>query len=168
MVDIDISDAVREPETWKPFAYEGTPDFDELTFTAPVLLTAQYGSFDDTIRVKGNLRASLAASCTRCLRDTTCRIEAGFDEVFVPSAGSGDCYSYNRETKRVSLDQMIYDLLQTETPMRVLCSDSCKGLCPVCGEDLNNGPCGCCSGDNNGPEDVVRPDNPFAKLKDVL
>jgi uncharacterized protein len=28
-------------------------------------------------------------------------------------------------------------------PMKPLCSESCKGLCPACGADLNLGPCGC-------------------------
>ena len=37
----------------------------------------------------------------------------------------------------------IRDALTLELPLRVLCKEDCKGLCPKCGHNLNEGPCGC-------------------------
>jgi uncharacterized protein len=42
-----------------------------------------------------------------------------------------------------------------------LCEEDCKGLCPTCGADLNEGPCACDSSDD------IDPDNPFAVLRNL-
>ena len=47
------------------------------------------------------------------------------------------------------------------TPFVILCKEDCKGLCPTCGADLNEGPCACDSSDD------IDPDNPFAVLKNL-
>ena len=44
-----------------------------------------------------------------------------------------------------------------------LCDEECKGLCPTCGANLNDGPCGCAPAEDAGDD---APPNPFAVLKD--
>ena len=43
----------------------------------------------------------------------------------------------------VPLDPLIEEQLQLELPMKALCRDDCKGLCPQCGADRNAAPCDC-------------------------
>ena len=54
--------------------------------------------------------------------------------------------------------------LLLEFPLVPLCDEECKGLCPTCGANLNEGPCGCAPAEGDGGDDV--PPNPFAVLKD--
>ena len=58
----------------------------------------------------------------------------------------------------VDLDEVAREAIIFNTQMRYVCSPDCKGLCPRCGQDLNEGPCNC------GPE----PDERFAALADLL
>lgn len=165
MVDIDVSGAVRRPGEWFSFDYEGDPQYKEIELAAPLTLRGEFGCFDDTVKIRGSMHAELAEECARCLAPATCPIDASFEETFVPGTGNEDAYNYNRETKRVSLDQMIYDLLQTETPIQILCREDCAGLCPVCGQNLNVGVCDC---EPERPPAEAVPEGPFAKLKDVF
>lgn len=50
---------------------------------------------------------------------------------------------YYYEGNSLSLDEMIREQVLLAVPMRPLCSEDCKGLCAVCGADLNKGACGC-------------------------
>ena len=54
----------------------------------------------------------------------------------------------------------IRDALTLELPLRVLCKEDCKGLCPKCGVNLNTGSCSC-------PKGTGKP-NPFEALKSIV
>ena len=47
------------------------------------------------------------------------------------------------EDKYLDLDILIFDEVVPKLPSRVLCKEDCKGLCPVCGTNLNEKECGC-------------------------
>jgi len=57
------------------------------------------------------------------------------------------------------LTELLRQSILLALPMRPLCSEECKGLCPHCGANLNEGPCGC-------PTDLDA--NPFAALAKLL
>ena len=54
---------------------------------------------------------------------------------------------------------LIYNELLMSLPMKVLCKETCKGLCPVCGKNRNDGECGC---------DTFVPDPRMAAIKDIF
>lgn len=47
------------------------------------------------------------------------------------------------EDMHFDLDELLREDILLSLPTKVLCKSDCKGLCPMCGADLNNGPCGC-------------------------
>lgn len=47
------------------------------------------------------------------------------------------------ENMRLDLDSLVTEDVYLALPSRILCRDDCKGLCPMCGADLNEGSCGC-------------------------
>ena len=63
------------------------------------------------------------------------------------------------ESHAIDLVPLVEQALLLELPLVPLCDDDCRGLCPRCGANLNEGPCQC----DDGP---VGEDNPFAALKD--
>jgi uncharacterized protein len=44
---------------------------------------------------------------------------------------------------QIDLHEMVRQEVELELPVKVICKDDCKGLCPQCGENLNEGSCGC-------------------------
>lgn len=50
---------------------------------------------------------------------------------------------YLLEDGTADLEEIARDALILNFEPRLLCKDDCKGLCPKCGKDLNDGPCGC-------------------------
>ena len=65
--------------------------------------------------------------------------------------------------KVIDLEPLITAALLLEFPLIPLCDEECKGLCPQCGANLNEGPCGC---EPAADDDDDTPPNPFAALKD--
>ena len=57
------------------------------------------------------------------------------------------------------LDDLVRDTLLVAEPLRELCKSDCKGLCPVCGQNLNEGQCDC---------DTFVPDPRLAALESLL
>jgi len=47
------------------------------------------------------------------------------------------------EGEVVDLSPLIYEQIMLQIPMKILCSEACKGLCPQCGANLNVGNCDC-------------------------
>lgn len=96
---------------------------------------------------EGRTKVRLVMPCDRCLADVekelTLRIERQYpieDEVVVedaedPVSGIVD--------EALDTDILMEDEIRIGLPAKVLCRDDCKGLCPVCGADLNKGECGC-------------------------
>lgn len=164
MIDIDLEKALRQQGKSFPFTWEGDPGFEQTELAEPLRVECRYSVSDDSVRVAGTLQAKLVLQCSRCLEPVVWDAGADFDELFMAAPGEEDVYAYNRETKRISLDQMIYDILSVDIPLQVLCSDTCRGLCPQCGRNLNEGPCECIPEDDH----AISPNNPFAKLKDLF
>ncbi len=111
--------------------------------------------------VKGNLRLSdtenllnfdikgrLIYPCSRCLKPVEKDLDYHFDDHIDIDGDS------------VDLTEFINDSLFINEPTSILCREDCKGLCPMCGKDLNEGPCGCT------PEEEIDPR--LEVLKDLL
>lgn len=143
-------------------AIDGLPLLMDLTasggvrFTAPVsvdILLVRQGV--DTVLVTGALHTRAAMNCSRCLAETTTDIHAQFRILFEPGADEAvppddaaastemdmerACY----EAEAIDVIPAIQEEVLAALPIRLLCRDDCKGLCPGCGADLNCGACGC-------------------------
>jgi len=98
----------------------------------------------------GLVRLSLATSfnykkpCDRCGTDVAREIHYCFEHFLVTSL-SGDQNDDYIETPdhKIDIDELTATDVLLELPSKHLCSDSCKGLCPMCGADLNKTTCGC-------------------------
>jgi uncharacterized protein len=106
-----------------------------------------------TVLAHGHVSVTVTLRCARCLRlhdaelyvavDKECSLlqiddpksysDSGDDLPSIPIL-SGD---------QVDLSELVRQLVVINLPPRSLCRADCKGLCPQCGADLNDGPCGC-------------------------
>lgn len=113
-------------------------------------------------RIKVKFSFSLKAQCDRCLEPVTVEQSLDFDrEVFEPDSE----FEYDEDEQLylkgfdLDTDELIDDELIMGLPMKVLCKDDCKGLCPKCGSNRNKGECGC---------DTFVPDPRMAAIQDIF
>lgn len=108
--------------------------------------------------VQGTIHTSGIYPCSRCLTPVSVDRKETLSEVFGTEAQlPEDVLPYNGEY--IDLTEAIRDTLILSEPMRVLCREDCKGLCPQCGANLNEGPCSC-------PTDKIDPR--LAKLGELF
>jgi DUF177 domain-containing protein len=104
-------------------------------------------------RAAGHVNAELELTCSRCLEAFVLPVTGTFDLRYVPrAAATGDGERELREDDlatayydddQIDLMQLIVEQCQLALPMKPLCSEGCKGLCPQCGANRNAGVCGC-------------------------
>lgn len=122
---------------------------------------------DDGCVVRGQLTGEISVPCSRCAEDAKLEIDSKYDEYeeIPPSAGrrnkekQGDSHIvFDRNAPMLDLAAVAWEELMLAMPVTPLCDTACKGLCPSCGANLNNGACGCVS-DSGDPR--------LAALRDV-
>ena len=170
---IAIPEALLETAATRHF--EGTLDLAELaagpdtyTFAAPVSWSVEATNTGDAILIQGTAAGDATTQCARCLEDVTYGLEGdiegsfpigGEEEAEMPEDMEGDEFDFLPDNRKIDLVPLIVAALLLEVPLVPLCDDDCKGLCPQCGANLNEGPCGC----SRDEADVEA--SPFAALK---
>lgn len=135
------------------------PDF---RFEEPVTGRVNFRLVGDRVLAKGNVRTDALGQCVRCLADVRMPIEAKVDAVY-----ENDPELLKPERKAFGTDEQIVtyfdgeaihpepelrESLMLELPTLPLCKEDCKGLCPTCGANLNEGPCKCGEKQEGGGE----------------
>jgi uncharacterized protein len=148
---LDVSTALKAPgiqfdfsftEKWEPISVGG----EEIRFDQPVEASGNFVYTGENFLINGRLDAHYIVSCCRCLKDVASEMSVDFDEEFVKTEDEEHPDRYLYRGDKISLDPMIGDLLSLNTPMRHLCNESCRGLCPECGADRNTTDCHCHGG----------------------
>ena len=126
------------------------------------------------ILASGMLKAHVEGTCDRCLEPASFDVAGEVDEYYLfeePTAEDGTQtdedkdvdYELVGDDDTIDLTDALQSALIMETPYVVLCREDCKGLCPTCGANLNEGDCGCAA---RAAEDAAG-ESPFAALKDL-
>lgn len=121
-----------------------------------------YASDDANVFVRGTITGWFEIACSRCLGPVRIKLDERIAVTFVPrnklpeedldrpetdeegvelGEEDLDLYGYDQET--VDLEPLLREQLIMAVPFAPLCSESCKGLCPTCGADLNHEQCAC-------------------------
>ncbi|OQB24740.1 MAG: hypothetical protein BWY11_00857 [Firmicutes bacterium ADurb.Bin182] len=117
-----------------------------IEFAAPVTVKARYVYDGIGIDVRGSIETAFVSVCARCGEEFTEPFEANFSERFVKSAEDcrDDCYMFSTDV--IDLSDMVIDNILLNMPIAGTCSEDCKGICGVCGINLNTGQCSCSNG----------------------
>ena len=100
---------------------------------------------------QGALHGEVVGTCARCCEEYDFALDHGFRFVLTPRAAavggsqlSADDLALSfYEGEEIDLTPLVYEQILLALPTRPLCAESCRGLCPRCGANLNAGPCGC-------------------------
>jgi uncharacterized protein len=118
-------------------------------WTAPVRAELQVDRSGDQLAVRGELSTAIGLECSRCLTAFASSL-SGELEAFADRAGKrhqeeGELERADEmrfhDGRQLDLRDDIRESLLLELPMAPLCRPDCRGLCPVCGANWNDGSC---------------------------
>lgn len=106
----------------------------------------------ETVFIEGSAATTVEAPCSRCLTMATLPVSSSFKYTFSPppvrpqeewelSAEDLDFAYYEEDT--IDLDTLIFEQIILQVPVKPLCTETCKGLCPHCGINMNMAGCRC-------------------------
>jgi uncharacterized protein len=131
----------------------------ELARPLDVDLTAS--SVGDGILVRGRLGTAVRMPCRRCLAPVEQQVDEMVDFLYEPVSAEeeadleGEVYPLPRGTE-LDLTEAVREQVLLSIPAHVLCREDCRGLCPGCGKDLNEGDCSCVPEAAPSPWDALR------------
>ncbi len=141
-------------ETWKP----GEIDFSDAGVTQAAPLKAEgvaelLPHSGEEVRVHGKVETTLETECDRCLGRALFPGAAAFDLFYKPvdtdakaeevAIDEGEAEMGFYELPGLVLEDILREQLLLQLPMQRVCSETCQGICPVCGVNRNEVKCGC-------------------------
>ena len=113
------------------------------------------------ILILGETDVAVAVPCDRCLEEVPVKLHLIIDRKIPLAEAEGEEAADTGWLAGSSLDvdRLIYDEILVNWPMKVLCSEDCKGICKKCGTNLNHGSCLC---------DRTEPDPRMAAIQDIF
>jgi len=110
---------------------------------------------NDGILARGDVETAIGTPCSRCTEPAEQALRFRFDEQFRPTIDIVTGHplkddedlsepAYTVDTNHLmDIDEAVRQGIVLEAPMHSLCRPDCRGLCPSCGLNLNEGACGC-------------------------
>jgi uncharacterized protein len=141
----------RVEQSYQPGAFSARED--AFTIAAPVTLVFDLDKQKDQVRLAGRVGTILELTCGRCLEPFAWPVDSAFDLRYQPStlnAGEGerevaedDLTTAFYDDDVIDLEQFMGEQFYLSLPMKPLCREDCRGLCPSCGMNLNLSTCNC-------------------------
>lgn len=148
MIKINVAEIKKRLVGKKTFTYDLTPAeleiTDEMSITGTVRTEGCISNAGDVLLLEATMSAQVRRTCGRCLKEFTAVTKAEVLEKFYPASAENiekDAFVYDSDV--VDITTPLRESLLLAEPITALCKDDCRGLCPVCGNDLNDGDCGC-------------------------
>jgi uncharacterized protein len=131
-------------------AIEQMPIAEDIHLAAPIEGELRLSRTGRSILARAHLSTALEVTCSRCLRPLVAPIDVDIDEEALPSIDidSGLVVDRGAEPDALRLDEHheldlgepVREAISLAEPISLLCRPDCRGLCPVCGVDLNDEP----------------------------
>ena len=121
-----------------------------------------YKTGKDKVQIQCEGSVTLSIPCDRCLEPVEINIDFNVDDVIEFNKTESDEEQEEKDYidgYNLDVDRLIFGELLVSIPGKILCREDCKGLCPVCGTNLNVAECGC-------DRDVLDPR--MSVFKDIL
>lgn len=119
---------------------------EEYVFRKPLEVSLDVINTGKSLLVKGKVQSELAVNCSRCLKDFAYPLNFDFEDEWLPQEIASLEEEDNAlifEKDEFSINDRMLEHILLHFPMKFICSEECKGLCPECGVDLNLMKCNC-------------------------
>ena len=127
-----------------------------FSFLSPVSVHLDLSRLQEDLIVIGSLKTKLGLQCANCTKDFSYDVASDFSYCMPISQGESggqedlesvlDIESAHIEGDELNVTALVLEQISLEMPVKPLCIENCKGLCPGCGTDLNAGSCSCSMG----------------------
>jgi uncharacterized protein len=149
----------RDSEDWsQTLKLEENPETLELcvdgaSFEEPVKVELSVSKSGDQLICRGQVKTSARLECSRCLSIYDQPLISNLDfavdfgenplPIYRDKSEEGNYFVADPSSVFFQLDNLVRETIILALPLKPLCSEDCKGLCPVCGTDLNKSQCNC-------------------------
>ena len=137
--------------TFQPAEFAG--ESEAYRVVEPVELEFDLHKDKDRFRIDGTVRTVLELPCSSCLEPYRLPVETALDLRYLPvserssedeaQVAEEDVDISYYQDDQIDLSELLREQFYLALPMKPLCRDDCKGLCPQCGTNLNTGTCAC-------------------------
>lgn len=139
---------------------ESPYDISDLKLQFPISYDLSIYKVDNDLEVDVQVDYTMESNCSRCLKPVLEKVhdsshvkvtkgevidDTSDEEVFILE-----------DYRQFPLEELVFSQVITSIPMKSLCENDCKGLCSVCGQDLNSGDCHCDTETQKNQFDVLK------------
>lgn len=158
---VQISDLLADPGAAREESgtLPLTASLPNATVDGEAALHVRIRSLSDGVIVRGTVAVAAELICKRCLKSWSETLEIPFEQVYRRHPDDEDDELPLVDGHSIDLEPAVHDEVSLSLPVAPVCAEECRGLCAVCGTDLNEAPCG---GHGEGS------DSPFAALKQLF
>lgn len=132
------------------------PAGDAFAVAGPVTLGFDVHKDGERFHLVGSVTGTLELLCSRCLEPFKMPVDAPFDLRYEPRRSETaerelevherDFSTAYYDDQQIDLAQLMSEQFHLAVPMKPLCGEACRGLCPQCGVNLNRESCECARG----------------------
>lgn len=114
-------------------------------------------------RVEGSVKLTLRMNCDRCLAEVPTVFDLQLERIVTAPEAAADEEAEDDpdiiKGYQLDAETLVHNEIIENWPTKILCKEDCRGLCPVCGQNLNERDCGC---------DTFVPDPRMAVIQDIF
>jgi len=150
---LDLSELIKSVGAVIPFHLEEEMDLEGLELLRPLVADFKFSNTNRSIIIEGELDTSVSVECVRCLEHFSLPIHFSFQEAYTSQDlmldAKGNLVTEDEDIRSVfeghilDLSEFLRQNVILALPSAPICSPDCKGLCPICGKNLNEGQCRC-------------------------
>lgn len=151
---INLSDVLSEPH--KTIEDNVVPEMKQVSIggrtfpvdrISPLYIRIEYAG-DKKLHITGGSSLTVIIPCDRCLEDVAVDLDLEIEKNVNTDMDCADDDDDSDEANYIDgyhldVEQLLYNEILVGWPTKVLCSEDCKGICSVCGQNLNEGTCDC-------------------------
>lgn len=155
-LELDIS-RVRSVKGSEEHYHLETAVFDfmdeDWQLAKPLVIDAEISHQDKILYLKGHANTAVKGICSRCLEQVVVPVECSFAEQLLYTkdvslfshlaVGEVEEKYFIYDNDTLEITDIIRESILAVLPLKILCKDDCRGLCPKCGKNLNQGQCDC-------------------------
>ena len=137
-------------EEVKELPFSGTFDLSDTEiggvhpFVSPVAFSGTVKPFAGEAQMEATVSFTFEVPCDRCTEIIRREFRYEFSHMLVRKLNQEDNDDYIVvEDEKIDVEALLRDDILLELPSKNLCREDCRGLCPLCGKNLNDGACGC-------------------------
>lgn len=124
--------------------FEYSFDAEDELISSDVAVKGYIKNSTGIVSLSAEANFSVSTQCAKCAKDISKKMNVAVSHFLIDELHDEDNDEYIVvEDLNLNLDELVLEDIYLELPTRFVCRKDCKGLCPYCGKDLNDGVCDC-------------------------